>query len=39
MGNRPIWYAFWAREMFGLPMIIPVAKDVEVDEELKTLVG
>lgn len=27
------------REMFGLPMIIPVAKDVEVDEELKTLVG
>jgi hypothetical protein len=22
------------KEMFGLPMIIPVAKDVEVDEEL-----
>jgi len=27
------------KEMFGLPMIMPVAKDVEVDEELKARVG
>ena len=26
------------KEMFGLPMVIPMAKDVEIDEGLKTLV-